>query len=153
MIARQTIPVRVDVTDWKEVYARRLAAYEIACASAKKQAPSELACELLTEEQRRGADLGTVCHRALELLLSHKVTTVQDACVRAAQGVSAERGPEAVAMLAPFVQSACYQEISTCKLLAAEMPFTLALADGSVQNGLMDAVLERADGTIWVIDY
>lgn len=151
--ARPAIPERVDVVAWKAEYAHRLAAYETAYASAKKQAPSELAGELLTEEQRRGAELGTVCHRALELLLSRKATTVQDACMRAAQGVSVERGPEAVAVLAPFVQSACYQEISACKLLAAEMPFTLALADGSVQNGLMDAVLERPDGTIWVIDY
>ena len=138
---------------WKQEYKRRLTAYESACLDAKKQAPSDLAGELLTEEQRRGAELGTVCHRALELLVSKKTKNVQEACVRAAQRVSVERGPEAETLLSPFVNSALYQEITLCKILAAEMPFSLALADGSVQSGLMDAVLERADGTIWVIDY
>ncbi len=138
---------------WRTVYSQRLAAYQTACANSKKQAPSDLAGELLTEEQRRGAELGTVCHRALELLVSHKETDLTAACTRAAQGVASARCSEAQEILVPFINSPLYQAIISCKLLASEMPFTLALPDGSVQNGLMDAVLTCADGSIWVIDY
>ena len=33
------------------------------------------------------------------------------------------------------------------------MPFSYAAENGLVQNGVIDAVFERSDGSIWVVDY
>ena len=33
------------------------------------------------------------------------------------------------------------------------MPFSYVAENGLIENGVMDAVLENSDGTIWVVDY
>ena len=63
------------------------------------------------------------------------------------------RAPEAAEMLTAFVQSPLFKEMAACKVLACEMPFSFLAEDGAVESGVMDAVLEAADGTVWVADY
>lgn len=147
------VPAR-ETAAWKAAYAARKDRYEKLLQN-PDVSPSALvqAAESLTEEQRAGAETGTVCHRAMELLLSRKVQTAQAAAHEAAvmcnyPGCEAE----AAAVLVPFVQSPLFGEFISCQTLACEMPFTLAGENG-VESGVMDAVLRRADGTIWVVDF
>lgn len=141
---------------WRAAYNARRARYEEMLENEKKRSPSELVQhkDSLTPQQRAGAELGTVCHRALELLLSGKEADAAQAAVRAAAqtGVPA-RAPEAAEMLTAFVQSPLFKEMAACKVLACEMPFSFLAEDGAVESGVMDAVLEAADGTVWVADY
>ena len=143
-----------DWTAWQQAYQKRKATYDQLLATTQKRAPSEWEqTQPLSEEQQRGAELGTVCHRALEMLLSLKDKNVAQACEQAARVCAApDRMQEAVQLLEPFVQSDIFKEISACTLLACEMPFCVALPDGSTQNGIMDVVLQTPQG-IWVIDY
>lgn len=142
-----------DFADWKQAYEKRKAAYDQLLATSQKRTPSEGESALLTPQQQHGAELGTVCHKALELLVSGFVTDVTAACEKAAQQVGAPaRVQEAAQLLAPFVKSNLFREILACKLLACEMPFSICLPGDTTQNGVMDAVLETAQG-IWVLDY
>lgn len=142
------------LTKWKKSCEARTQRYE----TLQKQtalAPSELEEALfLSPAQQQAAELGTVCHKVLELLVSKKETSLPNAVKKAAQLQSAAaRGKEAEELLAPFVQSALFKEISSCELLSCELPFSCLTGDGAVVSGLMDALLRRPDGTLWVIDY
>ncbi|MBO5910925.1 MAG: UvrD-helicase domain-containing protein, partial [Elusimicrobiaceae bacterium] len=141
-------------TLWHQAYKVRKAAYDELIATAPKRAPSEIVDSgLLIPEQQRGAELGTICHRALEVLLTCPGITLEDACTQAAQQVGAcTRVQEAVQVLTPFVASLLFKEILACELIACEMPFTVCLPDGSTQDGVMDVVLKTPQG-IWVVDY
>ena len=142
-----------DWATWHRTYYARKAAFDTLIATAQKQTPSELTEGPLSPEQQRGAELGTLCHRALELLLTIPGLTIAGACTQAAQqtGVPA-RAEEAAQLLEPFINSSLFKEMETCKLVACEMPFTVSLPDGFTQNGIMDAVFETPRG-IWVVDY
>lgn len=146
-------PARAWAT-WHQAYTARQAAYEEQLATAQKRAPSQFLGEIpLSQEQQRGAELGTICHLALEQLLTSPGADIVAVCRQAAQQVGAAgRAQEAAQLIGPFVASALFKEISGCPLLACEMPFTVSLPDGSTQNGVMDAVLQTPQG-IWVIDY
>ena len=102
-------------------------------------------------EQRAGAEVGTLCHRVLERLLSGPKMTVEQT-LEQVSGELAHCAQTALPLLKTFTQSALWQEITTCRLLATEMPFTSAVG-GKVQTGVMDVVLERPGGVIWVLDY
>lgn len=141
---------------WREAYARRKARYEELLARGQKRAPSELeqTPDMLTDAQRAGAELGTVCHRALERLLGRRETDVKQAVRAAAEAAGAsQRAAEAETLVEAFVQSPLFAELAACKTLACEMPFSFLTDKGTVESGVMDAVLERADGSIWVADY
>lgn len=144
-----------ELMKWRATYQARLDVYEQMLTQAQKQAPSQLEdSALLSVQQRQAAQLGSICHRALELLLTGRSASAADACVRAAQQAGApERACEAQALVEPFVACDVFAQLRACRVLACEMPFSMALADGTVQSGLMDAVLQQPDGTIWVVDY
>ena len=144
----------VGLSSWHRAYEARRQSYTALLTSAQKQTPSELSgSKLLSPEQQRGAELGTVCHRALELIVSGTVSEVTEACKQSAQSAgAADRVAEAVVLLRPFTKSDLFKEITSHKLLACEMPFSVVLADGTTQNGVMDAVLQTPT-EIWVIDY
>lgn len=151
-VAEDALP---HLDQWQTSYAKRLKTYETLLAQAQKKTPSELEDPpLFSEEQRLGAELGTVCHHALEVLFTTPQVSVKDACIQGAKraGVPA-RASQAQALLTPFLSSPIYQELKSCKLVAAEMPFVLPLPDHTTQNGIIDAVFERADGSLWVVDY
>ena len=142
------------LANWQQTYQARLHAYEYALQQAQKQAPSQLENNLLSLQQRQAAQLGTLCHLALEWILTNPQTQVEKACAQAAQQIGVpERSAEAQTLLAPFVTSALFGQLRACCVLACEMPFSVPLPDGSVQSGLMDAVLQQPDGNIWIIDY
>ena len=63
------------------------------------------------------------------------------------------RASDAQAVLGPFVASPLYTELSACKFLAGEMPFSFLTEEGNIESGVMDAVLECPDSSIWVVDY
>ncbi len=145
-----------EVAAWRKAYDKRKARYENLLAENQKRAPSELvqAADTLTEAQRAGAELGTVCHRALEQLLGEKDPDVKQAVRRAAASAGALlRTEEAGKLLEDFVRSPLFAEMSLCKVLAREMPFSFLTESGQVESGVMDAVLECPDGSIWVADY
>ena len=144
------VPAR-EMTAWKASYEARKTRYE-AMLKDPALSPSALVqpSESLTEEQRAGAEVGTVCHRAMELLLSRTAQTPEDAAHQAAAACAfPARETDALAVLEPFCQSALFKEILSAQTLACEMPFTLA----GGESGVMDAVLRRADGTVWVVDF
>ena len=156
---QETVQRAADTIDsleqWKPEYEKRLKEYQALLASSRKQRPSELeGADLFAAEQQRGAELGTACHYTLEALFTQAGISVSQACELGAKraGVPA-RSEETLAVLTPFVSSPVYNRLQSCKLLAAEMPFALPLADQIVQNGIMDAVFEQPDGTLWVVDY
>ncbi len=139
---------------WRDQYETRKSAYEQLLRTSQHRTPShENRTPQLSESQAQAAELGTVCHRALELLLASPHFNVQQACLQAAQQMgTAAQAAQAEQVVAPFVKSKLFAQIKACKLLACEMPFTTILPDTTVQNGVMDAVLETPSG-IWVIDY
>ena len=150
---QEVFPPTPDFTTWKQVYEKRKAAYDQLLASTPKHTPSELESALLTPQQQSGAELGTVCHKALEMWVGGQLADVAAACEKAAQQVGTPaRAQEALQLVEPFVKSNLFKEILACKLIACEMPFSVCLQDGTTQNGVMDAVLQTAQG-IWVIDY
>lgn len=143
-----------EMSAWKAAYAARKTRYE-ALLTDPALSPSALVQEgdLLTEEQRAGAEVGTVCHRAMELLLTRKVSTARAAAHEAAAECAfPAREADALAVLEPFCQSGIFKQLLAAQTLACEMPFSLAGENG-VQFGVMDAVLRRADGAIWVVDF
>ncbi len=155
MGSEQETPLTYDWASWAEQNRQRKQAYETQLKAARLLAPSEQETDnLFSEEQRHGAELGSLCHRALELLVSNAQTEVSAACARAAQQLGLpDRQAEALAVVTPFVHAPIFAQIGACRVLACEMPFTLVLEDGNIQNGLMDVVLETPSGEIWVIDY
>ena len=131
---------------WQEQYTARSQAYQML------QSRLESAQE--DPQTQQNTQLGTLCHQALELLLTRPTTEVSTASTLAAQaGGALHRQAEIAALLEPFVKSALFQTLQKCTVVACEMPFSRLLADGSIQNGIMDAVLETSNGEIWVIDY
>ena len=152
--ARAKVEKSGDLSVWRAAYEERQASYEQALATSAKRTPSSLEeTDRLTPAQQRAAQLGTVCHQALEQLVSGKAVNVLEACTQAAQlAAAAERAMQAAAVVGPFVQTDIFKQIQACKLLACEMPFTVLLEDKTIQNGIMDVVLENEQG-IWVADY
>ncbi len=140
---------------WRQAFDARHTRYE-AALSEQNLSPSARveSHEQLTDSQRAAAEVGTVCHRAMQILLTEPKTDVSDA-VRASalSGGLAERERDAAEIIVPFVQSSLFSQLCACKLLAAEMPFSYVAENGLIENGVMDAVLENSDGTIWVVDY
>ena len=145
-----------EVAAWRTAYARRKARYDDFLAHRQKRAPSELAQapDTLTDAQRAGAELGTVCHRALERLLGRGETDAKQAARAAAEAAGApQRADEAEALVSAFAQSPLFAQMRACRILACEMPFSFLTERGEVESGVMDIVLERPDGSIWVADY
>ncbi len=143
------------LSSWKEAYEKRLRTYQEQLSQARKQSPSQPEePELFTQEQRQGAQLGTICHYALETLCTQPGTDLAQACAWGAKrACAAPRAQEAFSVLSPFVNSPLYHTLRTCKLIAAEMPFILPLENKTVQQGIIDAVFEQPDGTLWLVDY
>ena len=141
---------------WRAVHEARAVRYQALISGAQNRAPSELlqTGRELTEAQRIGAELGTVCHGALERFLSGRTPALQQAVAEAASSAGAPlRASDAQAVLGPFVASPLYTELSACKFLAGEMPFSFLTEEGNIESGVMDAVLECPDSSIWVVDY
>ncbi len=148
-----TLPQNV-LTSWKEKAEKRRSHYE-ALLEATPKAPSEQVQAGITfsASQRRGAEVGTVCHEALRLLLTQKELDGAQAIHQAALNTGLEdREAEGRQILEPFIVSPLFEQIKANSVLACEMPFSLA-QEGGIQSGVMDAVLLQADGKVWVIDY
>ena len=143
-----------NIEHWREAYEARLAHYQKWISEDLLRSPSEMADpNLLTEEQRAGAELGTVCHRALELMLAQKQAPEQAAISAAAQCAVPHRAEDARKVLLPFATSPLFAELSACRVLACEMPFSYLEETGEVESGVMDAVLTGADNRVWIVDY
>ena len=141
---------------WRKSWQAREARYKNLLSRTEKRAPSEQndSSLPLTEEQQAAAQLGTVCHRALERILGPAHQSLAQAVRTAAMAAGASpRAQEAEDLLKPFLQSDLFAQISACKTLACEMPFSFLTPEGEVESGVMDAVLEEADGSVWVLDY
>ena len=143
-----------NIAHWRTVYEARSARYQKRLKEDQLRAPSEmLDPNLLTEEQRAGAELGTVCHRALELMLAQKESPERAVVVAAAQCAVPYRAKEALEVLSPFARSPLFGELAACRVLACEMPFSYLEENGEVESGVMDAVLEGVDKRVWIVDY
>ena len=142
------------LVQWKKTFHARVQRYA-ELKNKKVLSPSmQEGEEFLSPAQQQAAELGTICHRSLEFLVSQHEISVQDAVQKAAQEQGAPtRIPEAQEIVDPFVQSALFQEIKSCKLLACELPFSCVTQEEEVVSGLMDVLLERSDGSLWVLDY
>ena len=143
-----------DLQQWKDSFTKREKQYSL-LGQQKILAPSQLGnWEVETIPQAQGAELGTICHRVLELLLSQKEMSLADATAKATQQQGAfSRTREVQELLTPFVHSPLFKEIQSCKVLACEMPFSCLTPDGKVFSGFIDALVEKSDGSLWVLDY
>ena len=154
VVSRQDVPDEAPeaLAGWHRQYEKRQADYQYLLQH-PKHTPSE-GGEWLSEAQQQAAELGTICHRALEKLLGEHETDVAAACAQAAHASGAPaRQPEVLELITSFVESPLFKQLKQHKLLACEMPFSRVLADGTTQNGVMDAVLQTPAGEIWVLDY
>ena len=144
-----------DLQAWRQAYALRKARYE-ALLTEQILAPSERVegAEEMAALPQDGAQLGTVCHRALQLLLTQPSISVQEAARQASLDTHLpEQEDTATEILVPFVQSDLFRSLRQSELLASEMPFSFVGESGQVESGVMDAVLRCSDGTVWVVDY
>ena len=156
-VAKPSVPAAITqkLSAWKTVFSARCERYEKLQAE-QRLSPSARVEQagLLSPQQQAAAELGTVCHRALQILVAHPELSGQAAAHRAAAETGfPAREQEAGALLSAFCQAEIFREIQTCRLLGAEMPFSYLAESGLVENGLMDVVLERADGSVWIVDY
>ena len=153
-----TPAVQTDVSSfaaWRHAYEIRQARYEQMKQTAVL-APSERVGqeELFTPAQQDGMDVGTLCHKVLERMLASNETDVSRTLLHVAEQNKLEKSlPVATAILNPFVQSEVYKQLKDCTVLACEMPFTLAENEGNVVSGIIDSVLQTAQGEYWVVDY
>lgn len=151
---KQKVLLGPSASEWKKAFSARQAQYEQMLGE-KTMAPSELSGNvLLSEEQRIGAEVGTVCHRALELLIGRKESDPQKAVSQAALSCAMPLREEAAAeVVLPFTQSELFKQILSCEVLAYEMPFSFVQENGGITSGVIDLLLKRADGSVWAIDY
>ena len=146
--------VRV-LSQWKKAYTERLENYQNSIALHKKIAPSEWALQdqVLTKEQQYGAQLGRIVHKSLEKILQQQGKDLATLVGQAAQEEGdSSRTQEALEIVQSFTESALFKEMASCKILACEMPFSYE-ENGTVHAGLIDVILEKPDGTIWIADY
>ena len=141
-----------ELASWQHAWQTRQARYQQVIQQ-PLLSPSEQVQigETFSVQQRVGAEIGSACHKAFEQLLLSPMLTPKQAVERACAGktVSAE---VIFPLVRNFVQSDLWRTLQAQKVLACEMPFTLA-QDGGTVSGVMDAVLQESNGTIWVIDY
>ena len=150
-----TYTVPGQLAKWREEFDKRRARYQAALAEQNLSPSARVATDdLLSGPQRAAAEVGTSCHRAMQILLTEPQTAPLEAVRQAVSSAgSSEREKEVAEIMVPFASSALFNQLRACKLLAAEMPFAYAAENGLIENGVMDAVLECSDGTIWVVDY
>ena len=145
----------LDLAKWKTAFDARKARYEKLQVE-QTLSPSERveSNTLLAPEQQAAAEVGTVCHRAMQILLTQPQPDVGQVLTQAARETGLVTREQAAAeIITPFVTSDVCAQLRACKLIAAEMPFSYAAENGLVESGVIDAVLERPDGKIWVVDY
>lgn len=144
-----------DPIAWKQSFEQRSKQYEKWIKQSRMQTPSALEeTTLISEQQRAGAQLGTICHRALELLLTNPKLSAQEACRQAASQCAApERTEETLQLIEPFVQSVLFTQLKACEILACEMPFSYLSKEGQLTSGLIDVLAKRPDGMLWIVDY
>lgn len=139
---------------WRQAFDERKARYRALLADQNLSPSAQVDDETLSPQQRAAADVGTVCHRALLSLLTTPRQEITSAVTQAALSAGLpEATAQAVEILTPFCTSDMFEQLTSCKFLAGEMPFSFVNTAGRITSGVMDAVLERADGSIWVIDY
>ena len=139
---------------WRAAFDARKARYAALLAEQDLSPSAQADNDELSAQQRAAADVGTVCHRALLSLLTSPgqdvAHAVQEAALSAGLPESAAAAKE---ILVPFCNSEVFAELSACKFLAGEMPFSFVNEKAGISSGVMDGVLERTDGSIWVVDY
>ncbi len=147
-------PALPALENWRERFAARQARYETLRAE-QEVSPSSLTEEYGTGPSvSRAALLGTICHRALQLRFTESEKSAAQIVSQAAQEAGQpELETEAAALLDAFYQTDTFARLQTYKLLAAEMPFSFLTPEERVETGVIDAVFERPDGSIEVIDY
>lgn len=156
---RQTAPAgshefSLEPATWREAFDARQARYEKLLAEREVSPSARVESgDLLSPEQQAAAEVGTVCHRALQLLLTKPEVSLPEVLSHAAASASQGTCQEAAQIIGPFATSDLFTQLRACKLLAAEMPFSYVTENGQVESGVMDAVLERQDRNIWVVDY
>lgn len=139
---------------WRQAFDERAARYQALLAEQDLSPSARVDNETLSPEQRAAADVGTVCHRALLSLLTTPTQEVAQVTQEAAFSTGLpEASAQAAEILTPFCASDMFEQLTACKFLAGEMPFSFVNEQGHITSGIMDAVLERADGSVWVIDY
>lgn len=155
-ITPQTLPQTSEqLARWREAFKVRQARYEAARAEQNLSPSARVENqEQLTEPQRAAAEVGTICHRALQILMTQPEISAQAVIAQVASSAGLPAREQDVAeIIGPFASSGLFAQLRACKLLAAEMPFSYVAESGLVGSGVMDAVFERADGSIWVVDY
>ena len=144
-----------ELSDWQKAYQARCVRYNN-LLSETVLSPSEQVQnnEPLSPSQQAGAEIGSLCHRTLQLLFTRPGSNTSQALEQASQETGlATRKSETAEIITAFTESALFKQLQACKLLAAEMPFSYVTNKGLVQNGIIDGLFECEDGTVWIVDY
>lgn len=146
-----------DEQAWRAAYQKRREAYERVKAQTRFLSPSGLVQAeqpAVQWEDSPSVELGSVCHKALELYVRATEKDVRAAVAQACGRLGAPQlQKEAEELLLPWVQSAAFKDALDGKVLACEMPFSFLQEDGNILSGIMDLVVQKPDGTVLVADY
>ena len=137
---------------WQEACALRQASYQKHLQQPLPQAPSAAENIALPQDQEAMA-LGSLIHTALARVWQMPQEGIEKALVYGAVAVQrADLLEQAREILVPYFASPLFAKLRAMHSVAAEMPFARQLPEG-VLRGVMDLLVQDADGTLWVIDY
>lgn len=141
-----------DLSRWKKAYEARRGEYERLSRGAESLAPS-LRNQTPDSSDDTAVALGVILHNALARGRGRS----GEECLAWVPSAAREVGrtdlePEARGILSAYFASEAFRRLNACKILGAEMPFSLLTLQG-VENGVIDLLLEDPEGAVWVVDY
>lgn len=150
----------LDLKDWREAWKKREQLYKEIIKEKAVLTPSNLddteQQEQLFYPQDGAAKItGKLCHKMLYDMFTGHTTNAQKTALSIGEDPSkiAAQIKEAQEIISNFKKSAAFKELQTMEILAAELPFTLRGKDGTIINGIMDAVFKTKDGGVFIADY
>lgn len=140
-----------DFDGWYEVHQSRLEKYTNLISNTNKS-PSHIQTDSVISKE--AVLVGNACHKVLELLFKNRSLFIEQAVEKAVDLCQAQ--PVSVQVkniMYPFCASATFEHLRKCEVLGVEMPFSVRLDDGTVQSGIIDVLLRKPNGQLWVLDY
>ena len=89
--------------------------------------------------------VGNLCHKMLQNIFNKTIANFDNEEDKSAI-------TEAQEIINNFCKSPAYKELENMEFLAAEFPIT-TLQDGTVKNGIIDALFKTKEGNIRIIDF
>ena len=98
-----------------------------------------------SKEVEHAIKVGNLCHKMLQNIFNKTIANFDNEEDKSAI-------TEAQEIINNFCKSPAYKELENMEFLAAEFPIT-TLQDGTVKNGIIDALFKTKEGNIRIIDF